>query len=89
MINFKRLNRILVDVKNEYVRASGLFSKFHSGHEGKAIIEEDLDELWDEVKKFPLSNPHFLRKEAIQIAAMAVRFIMDICLEEEENVSIN
>jgi hypothetical protein len=58
------------------VRTTLLHRKMSSFHEGKAIIEEELDELWDEVKKKRPSKKA-LRNEAVQLAAMAVRFILD------------
>jgi len=51
-----------------------------SNHEGYAVILEELDELWDEIKKQHPNN-ELIRKEAIQVAAMAVRFILDRCSE--------
>jgi hypothetical protein len=50
-----------------------------SGHEGWAVIKEELDELWEEVKKYPHAERTSLREEATQIAAMAIRFIADVC----------
>lgn len=46
-----------------------------NGHEGYAIIKEELDELWDEVKA---DNKELALKEAVQVAAMAIRFIVDL-----------
>ena len=45
------LANALVDIEVELHRASEKHSAFHSGHEGYAVILEELDELWDEVKK--------------------------------------
>jgi len=57
------------------------FPKMNSYHEGYAVILEELDELWEEVKKNPtVRDPNAVRAEAIQVAAMACRFIMDLCL---------
>ncbi len=47
----------------------------HSGHEGYALIREELDELWDAVRRNDLKHAC---EEAIQIAAMAVRFSVDL-----------
>jgi hypothetical protein len=54
------------------------FPKFASAHEGFSILKEEVDELWDEVKKKPGARENMsLREEAIQVAAMALRFIED------------
>lgn len=48
-----------------------------SAHEGYALILEELDELWEEVKmRKPV--PERLRDEAVQIAAMSIRFLVDV-----------
>jgi hypothetical protein len=63
-------------VEAEYRRATSLHGCFNSTHEGWAVIKEEVDELWDGVKKN--DNKKLLREEAIQIAAMAIRFCTDI-----------
>ena len=55
------------------------FPPFHSAHEGYAVLLEEVDELWDEVKKKPRNRePQKMRAEAIQIAAMALRMVLDV-----------
>lgn len=49
-------------------------AKFASPHEGYAVMKEELDELWDEIKKQHPDNDR-LRDEAIQVGAMAIKFI--------------
>lgn len=64
----------------EYRRARKLFPKFASGHEGYAVIKEELDELWDEIKESRDSR-HINSKmvgECIQISAMCLAFVMDL-----------
>jgi hypothetical protein len=62
-------------VRKELVRATKLHPRpFNSAHEGWAVIWEELDEMWDEVRA---NNKVLAREEAIQVAAMAVRFILD------------
>jgi hypothetical protein len=68
---------VAIEVVQEYRLAVAKFKPFHSGHEGYAVIKEELDELWDEIKKNGPSSR--LKSEAIQVAAMAIRFITDIC----------
>ena len=80
-----KVKKIMDEILQEYLRASKTFRPMASPHEGYAIIKEELDELWDEVKinSDPLGN---MRNEAIQIAAMGMRFVIDCC--SKENTSI-
>lgn len=55
--------------------------KFNSTHEGYAIILEELDEAWDEIKRNNLKDA---RKEMLQVAAVALRFLLDLPEPEEE-----
>ena len=71
---------ILFDVREEYDSASRRYPPFNSAHEGYAVILEEMDELWLEVKKSPRKRePEKMRAEAIQVAAMALRFLVDCC----------
>lgn len=70
------LDRALSTVRIELHKATEKYGPFASTHEGYAVIHEELDELWDEVKTNG-SNQR-LRKEATQVAAMAIRFMLDI-----------
>ena len=68
------------EIYREYLSASGKFAAFNSAHEGWAVIREEVDELWDEVKKKKAKQSLLeMRKEARQIGAMALRFMIDIC----------
>ncbi len=71
-------------IEQEALRAIEIFPSFNSGHEGKSVIEEELDELWVEVKKYPNADKTLMAKEAVQLGAMAARFIADICLPDFE-----
>ncbi len=75
---------ILEDVKDEVSRAVSKFPPFNSAHEGWAVLFEEVDELWEEVRaKQGERHLDDMRTEAIQVAAMAVRFAMDICTTEK------
>lgn len=65
----------------EFSRATRLFpERSNSAHEAYAVLAEEVDELWDEVKgKTGKRSVEDLRKEAVQVAAMALRFIVDVC----------
>lgn len=75
---------IIGDVRAELEQARALFPRFNSAHEGWAVIQEELDELWQEVKANKggtavAYNAGPMYQEAKQVAAMAIRFMLDIC----------
>lgn len=73
----------LVDTLAEIEAARAKFGPMRSAHEGFAIINEEFDELkahvWMKQKHRDLIA---MRKEAIQIAAMALCFAAEVCNEE-------
>lgn len=71
------------DVISELTRARNKFPAFGNAHEGYAVILEELDELWDEIKKKDPSRED-LRAEAMQVAAMGLRFMIDVCGEPHD-----
>jgi len=73
----KKEKKAIEEILQEYKQATIKFGEFASTHEGYAVILEELDELWDEIKIN--SDKSELRKEAIQVAAMGLRFIVDCC----------
>jgi NTP pyrophosphatase (non-canonical NTP hydrolase) len=68
------------DVMTEVLRAKSLFpTDFVNQHEGYAVLLEEVDELWVEVKKNQkVYDLEAQRKEAIQVAAMAIRFATEL-----------
>ncbi len=64
-------------VLQELMRARAKHAPMHSAHEGYAVISEELDELWDEIKN---RNPSRIRllEEGIQVSAMGMRFLIDV-----------
>jgi len=75
----KLVDRIFFEVRKELNSAMDKFPPMNSAHEGCAVIREEFEELWDEVKKSPGSVSEVGQwREAIQVAAMAIRFLHDI-----------
>jgi hypothetical protein len=81
-MSIDRAEIAVVEVIQELGEATNKFGSFASTHEGYAVIKEELDELWDKVKVN--ASKEELRGEAKQVAAMGIRFMIDLCFEEEE-----
>lgn len=68
---------------DEIARATETWPIFNSAHEGFAVLKEVVDELWRHVmtnqKRRDLVE---MKKEAIQVAAMALRFACEVSDEE-------
>ena len=67
--------KALLRVGAEYRRARLRFARMRGPHEGFAVLLEEVDELWDEVKG---NRPSLANEEAVHVAAMALAFIMEI-----------
>lgn len=77
--------RIMFEILEEYRRATRKFKPFNSAHEGYAVMLEELDELWEVVRlKKSQRKIEGMREEAIQVAAMALRFVYDVCDREKK-----
>lgn len=73
--------KLVFEVGNEVARARSMFPAIYSPHEGLAIIREEYLEFEAEVWKYnPFKNRDTrpqMRTELIQLAAMALRTILD------------
>lgn len=76
------VTKLLVDLEIELGKARRYHRPMASPHEGKAVIEEELDELWDEIKA-DRGRTELARREALQVSAMGLRYILDLCQEED------
>jgi hypothetical protein len=100
------IGNALGETFNEVTRAKNLHpGDFHNAHEGFAVLKEEVDELWENVKLnpkridvslvYPAMTPddvvakmrqekqceihrQRMREEAIQVAAMAIRFAAEL-----------
>lgn len=83
-MNAVAIARFFTDVRREYVRHTERHGRFTSAHEGWAVIYEEVEELWEEVRKKrrnrDLENAYH---ECVQIAAMALKFAVCVCLPAE------
>lgn len=67
-------DKAIMAIIQEFQSATEKFGPFHNTHEGYAVLKEEVDELWDSIKANDTENA---LKEAIQVGAMALRFIVD------------
>lgn len=64
-------------VLDELKKARAKHKAMTSPHEGISVIHEEFEELWDHVKADTGKTPE-ARHEAVQLAAMAIRYIEDV-----------
>lgn len=86
VMDISRLRNLAVEVTAELYSAESKHGLNLQGtlHESWGILEEEVDELWDEIKKGSRGSKEAVRKEAIQVAAMALRliYVMDTQLRD-------
>lgn len=74
---------IIHEVLHETSRAQQKWPPYNSAHEGFGVLLEEVDELkehvWKNQKNRDLAS---MQKEAIQVAAVAIRFAVDVCTDE-------
>jgi NTP pyrophosphatase (non-canonical NTP hydrolase) len=71
------------EVRAELSKAVENWPAFNSAHEGYAVLAEEVDELWAHVKTNQKRRDLVaMRKEAVQCAAMAMRFALEVCDEK-------
>lgn len=71
------MNRELKRARNKHPKP------MNSHHEAYAVVLEELDEVWDEVKS-QHANPQRIIAELIQVAAMCNRWAEDVCAAVEK-----
>jgi hypothetical protein len=80
MENNSKLEAYFELVKQELIKAETKNGPFHSAHEGWAVLYEEVDELWEEVRKKKKNRVSAeMAAECVQIAASAIRFALDVC----------
>lgn len=88
MIDERKVAAALEQIGNSYVSARNKHAPMRGPHEGYAVLLEEVDELWAEVKRWqPQSSPTHdygthqkaMKKEALHVAAMALAFLVEVC----------
>lgn len=79
---FRHLDKVI----QEFERSSAKHGRMLSPHEGYAIILEELDEAWDEIKQ---DNHEAAFNEIVQVAAMALRFLYDLYPKSPATIKIS
>lgn len=76
----KSIKTIIAEYNHTIVK----HAPFHSTYEGWALIKQKVDVLWEEIKKEEAGgSKEVMIKEAAQIGAMAMRFIIDLGIEDK------
>jgi hypothetical protein len=79
--NHRALSVFLDSVAAEVQRAEKLFPPLNSSHEAYAVIKEELEELWEQVRlRSGDRDPAAMAKELRQAAAMCVRAAVNLGL---------
>ena len=66
----------------EAERAAKTWPRYASAHEAYGVLAEEVDEFWQHVKtKQERRDLRAMRKELIQIAAVALRAATEVCDE--------
>lgn len=75
MATQEQIDYMLQSIEKEYVRARQMHNPMRGPHEGWAVIYEEMDEMWDEIKA---NQINLARKECLQVAAMCLAFLLEI-----------
>lgn len=74
----QRLRQIVSKVRTEIILATSKYGKFKDSGQAYCVIAKELCELHDEIF-LKHQNKQRMEEEALQVAAMVIRFIMDVC----------
>ena len=79
-----QLNEALDLVTVEHGRACRRFPLgYHSTHEGYGVLAEEVAELLDAIRANDIRS---CRDEAVQVAAVAVRFLVELCASPTDEI---
>ena len=80
-----KVAKFLRHVHEEYTEVTEKHGHFNSAHEGYAVLLEEVDELWEWVRrKRSKRDGDAMYRECVQIAAMALKFAIGVALPAKE-----
>lgn len=65
-------------MRREADKGFSQYGWLNSAHEGYAVIKEEFDELWEEIKKKDRDDEKMMT-EAVHTGAMILRFLIELC----------
>ena len=78
--NMQRMNQkeleMLYHILTKYESAKHKHPDLKTRHDGYAVILEELDETWDEIKRN--AGEDTIRREIQSVGAMVLRFMVDL-----------
>lgn len=69
------IDQALELIRTEVIRATNKHGAMRGWHEAYAILLEEVDEAWDEIKR---NNHRDALAEMVQVGAMAARALVDL-----------
>ena len=79
----KRILGIAAEIAREVARAEEKHKLLNSPHEGWSVIFEEVEELREHVRA-DTGRSAEVRKEAIQVAAIGLRYVLNLCDLEDQ-----
>lgn len=70
-------NDLILAIFDEMEMGQDKYGNFASSHECYAVLKEEVEEFWAEVKKRDQS-PDLMTAELTQVAAIAIRYILQL-----------
>lgn len=80
-VNNPTMENIQKRIYDKMLEAEEKYGEFASGHEAYGVMMEEMEELWNEIKKKPYKrDANTMIIESIDIAAVAIRFAYQISI---------
>jgi NTP pyrophosphatase (non-canonical NTP hydrolase) len=73
-----QIDKVLALVRAELERAESKHAPMHSPHEGYSVLLEEVEELREHVRA-NTGRSLEAAEEAIQVAAMGARYVLNLC----------